>query len=158
MPEPRPPYGSYAVIMATFAAGLGAAGTVGRLVGRDPQCQTALDLTVLALATFKAARTVARDPVTAPLRAPFVEGEADGDAEEPLQEGGMTQAIGELVTCTRCVGTWVAASLATTQVIAPRFGRMLTWSLGVAGVNDFLQSGFAALGHKANELERRTSS
>ena len=35
----------------------------------------------------------------------------------------MEQAIGELVTCSRCVGTWVAAGLATTQVLAPRFGR-----------------------------------
>ena len=43
--------------------------------------------------------------------------------------------------------------LATTQVIAPRFGRMLTWTLAGAGVNDFLQAGFTALTRKANELE-----
>jgi hypothetical protein len=65
----------------------------------------------------------------------------------------MEQAIGELVSCSRCVGTWVAAGLATTQVLAPRFGRMLTWTLAGAGINDFLQAGFTALKRKANDLE-----
>jgi hypothetical protein len=42
-------------------------------------------------------------------------------------------------------------------VIAPRLGRLLTWSLAGAGINDVLQAGFAALTHKANELEQRQS-
>jgi Protein of unknown function (DUF1360) len=69
--------------------------------------------------------------------------------------GGIEQAIGELVTCSRCVGAWAAAGLATTQVLTPRFGRLFTWTLGAAGINDFLQAGFAALTEKANELESR---
>ena len=156
MPE-RPPYEAYAVIVGTFAGLVGGAGLLGRLVGRDPQCQTALDYGILAAATFKAARTLARDEVTSFMRQPFVEGEAhSGEDEEPVQDGGMQQAIGELVTCTRCVGTWAAAGLASTQVLAPRFGRLLTWSLAAAAANDFLQAGFAALTAKANELEGRT--
>lgn len=149
----RPPYEAYAAIVGTFSGLLATAGVLGRLVGRDPQCQTALDFAVLGAATFKAARTLARDRVTAPLRAPFVEGEADAQHEEPVREGGMQQAIGELVTCTRCVGTWAAAGLAATQIIAPRFGRLLTWSLGAAAANDFLQAGFTALTGKVNELD-----
>jgi hypothetical protein len=86
------------------------------------------------------------------MRAPFVEGEADAHDEVPVSTGGMQQAIGELVTCTRCVGTWAAAGLASTQIVAPRFGRLLTWSLGAAAANDFLQAGFTALKEKANEL------
>jgi hypothetical protein len=39
-------------------------------------------------------------------------------------------------------------------VLAPRFGRILSWSLAAGGVNDFLQAGFAALAAKANELEQ----
>jgi hypothetical protein len=125
MPE-RPPYGSYAVIAATFAGGVAAAGLASRSLGRDPQCQTTLDFAVLGAASFKAARTLARDEVTSFMREPFVEGEAHtGDGEEPV-EGGMQQAIGELVTCTRCIGTWTAAGLASTQILAPRFGRLLT--------------------------------
>jgi hypothetical protein len=51
-----------------------------------------------------------------------------------------------------------AAALAATQIIAPRFGRLLTWSFGAAPVDDFLQAGFSALTAKANELEEQTSS
>jgi hypothetical protein len=152
MESERPPYEAYAAIVGAFSGLLATAGALSRLVGRDPQCQTALDFAVLGAATFKAARTLARDRVTAPIRAPFVEGEADARDEEPVREGGMQQAIGELVTCTRCVGTWAAAGLTATQIIAPRFGRLLTWSLGAAAANDFLQAGFTALTGKANDL------
>ncbi|MBD0329664.1 MAG: DUF1360 domain-containing protein [Thermoleophilia bacterium] len=156
MDEP-PPYGSYAAIVATFAGGLAAAGALSRAVGRNPQCQTALDLVVLSAATFKAARTLAHDQVTSFIRQPFVRGHAyRGESETPVR-GGAEQAIGELVTCTRCVGTWAAATLASTQIVAPRFGRLLTWSLGAAAANDFLQAAFNSLTAKANELEQAAS-
>ena len=148
-----PPYGAYAGIMGTFAGGLAAAGLLARALGRDPRHDTPLDLAVLSLATFKAARTIARDEVMSFLRAPFVEGDAHEGKEEPKETGDLHQAIGELVTCSRCVGTWAAAGLASAQLLAPRFGRLLTWSLAAAGTNDFLQAGFAALTGKANELE-----
>jgi hypothetical protein len=150
--EARPPYGSYAAIMGTFGGLLATAGVVGRMLDRDPQCQTALDFVVLSAAAFKAAHTLSHDEVTSFLRQPFVRGHAHGGDEEPVQ-GGMEQAIGELVTCTRCIGTWAAAGLASLQILSPRFGRLLTWSLGAAAANDFLQAGFSALTAKANELE-----
>ena len=148
--EERPPYRSYAAIMSTFVGGLAAAGAVARLLDRDPQCHTALDFAVLGAATFKAARTLSHDEVTSFIRQPFVRGQAhSGDGEEPV-EGGLEQAIGELVTCSRCAGTWVAAGLAATQVIAPRFGRLLTWSLAASAANDFLQAGFVALTERSD--------
>ncbi len=153
---PSPPYGAYAAIMGAFAGALAGAGLLARAFGRDPQEHTALDLAVLAAATFKGAQTISHDEVTSFLRDPFVEGEAHEGDEEPLETGDLRQAIGELVTCTRCIGTWVAAGLTATQVLAPRFGRVLTWTLAAAGANDFLQAGFVALNGKANELERRT--
>jgi Protein of unknown function (DUF1360) len=152
-----PPYTAYASIVAAFAGGLAAAGGLGRLLGRDPREESALDLVVLGLATFKASRTIARDEVTSFVREPFVAGEAHEGGEEPIPSGDMRQAIGELVTCSRCIGTWVAGGLATTQVLAPRFGRLLTWTLATAGVNDVLQAGFTALANKSNELEQRAN-
>jgi hypothetical protein len=142
----QPPYGPYAAIMAAFCGGLAGAGALARALGRDAHEHTAVDLVALALATFKAARTIARDPVASFFREPLVEDE---------HEGGFQQALAELVTCTRCTGTWVAAGLGATQIVAPRFGRLVTWTLGAAGLNDFLQAGFAALGHKSNELAER---
>jgi hypothetical protein len=152
-----PPYEAYAAITGIFVGGLGVAGLAARLLDRNPACQTPLDFGVLSLASFKAARTLARDEVTSFLRDPFVKGEAHGGDEEPVDSGDFRQAIGELVTCSRCGGTWAAAALATSQILAPRFGRLLTWSLAAAGMNDWLQVGFAALTHKAGELEERTS-
>ncbi len=153
-----PPYGAYAGIMATFIGALAAAGAAAHAVGRDPRYDTSLDLAVLSVATFKAARTISRDDVTSFIRAPFVEGEASGDNDEvPVETGGVQQAIGQLVTCSRCVGTWAAAGLATTQILAPRFGRLLTWSLAAAGANDFLQAGFVAITSKSNELQERSA-
>ena len=152
----RPPYGAYAVIVSTFAGGLAAAGGLAHLFHRDPREHDALDLVVLAAATFKAARTIARDEVTSFLRDPFVEGEAHEGGEDPVESGDMRQAIGELVTCSRCVGTWVAAGLACAQILAPRFGRLLTWTLAAGGLNDWLQAGFGALSAKANGLEGKT--
>jgi len=152
----RRPYTAYAGIMGAFAGGLAAAGVLAHAFDRDPREHNALDLFVLGAATFKAARTISSDEVTSFMREPFVEGHAHGGDEDPLETGDLRQAIGELVTCSRCIGTWVAAGLGTTQILAPRFGRILTWSLAAAGVNDWLQAGFAALTNKANELEQRT--
>lgn len=153
----RPPYGAYAAIMGAFTGGLGVAGALAHVLGRDPREHDALDLVVLGLATYKAARTISRDEVTSFMREPFVEGRAHEGGEEPLETGDFRQAIGELVTCSRCIGTWVAAGLGVAQILAPRFGRLLTWTLAAGGANDWLQAGFAALTSKANELEQHTS-
>jgi hypothetical protein len=147
----RPPYAAYAAIAATFAGGLTLANAFAHAARRDPRDLSALDLATLAAATFKLSRTISRDKVTSFLREPFVEGEAYDGGEEPAGEGAQ-RAIGELVTCTRCVGTWVAAGLATTQVVAPRFGRLLTWSLAAAAANDFLQIAFVAADKKSESI------
>src|SRR5436190_6767190 len=129
--------------MGVFGAGLATAGGLARALDRNPGCQTPLDFVVLSAASFKAARTLARDEVTSFLREPCTEETAHEGGEEPVHTGDMQQAIGELISCSRCIGTWAAAGLATTQILAPRFGRLLTWSLGAAGMNDFLQAAFA---------------
>jgi hypothetical protein len=142
----RAPYEAYAAIAGAFVAGLG---TVAALARRPPPA-TALDLVALSAATFKASRTLSRERVGSFVREPFVEGVDEHPAGEGLQ-----RAVGELVTCTRCVGTWTAAVLASTQMLTPRFGRALTWTLAAGAANDFLQAGFTALCARANERERQ---
>jgi hypothetical protein len=102
----NPPYEAYAAIVGVFVGGLGAAGLLARVFDRNPACQTPLDFGVLSLASFKAARTLADDEVTSFLRDPFVKGEAHEGDEVPVESGDYRQAIGELVTCSRCGGTW----------------------------------------------------
>ena len=152
----QPPYRAYATIAATFVAGLGAVSGVAAARKRPHQEMAAIDLALLGLATFKASRTLARDKVTSFVREPFVEGEAyDGEDEKPTHETEMKQAIGELVTCTRCIGTWIGAGLASIQILTPRTGRLLTTVLAAGAVNDFLLAAFGALTAKANEVEQR---
>ena len=144
-----PPYESYAAIAGVFLGGIA---TVAAVTRRAPAGR-ALDFLALSAATFKASRTLSRERVASFVRQPFVEGDAEiGEDERPAGEG-LQRALGELVTCPRCIGAWSAAALASSQVIAPPFGRLLTWSLGAAGANDFLQAAFKALCAKANELE-----
>jgi hypothetical protein len=150
-----PPYGTYAALVALFGAGVGGAATLAGALGRQPERLRALDLVVLSAATFKAARTVAHDEVLSFIREPFVQGSAHEGGEEPVATGGTRQAVGELLTCTRCIGLWTAATLGAAHVLAPRTGRMLTWSLAASAANDFLQAGFTALTQKANELGER---
>lgn len=153
----RPPYRAYASIVGTFVAGLGAVSGLAAARKKPVPEYSAVDLAMLGLATFKASRTVARDKVTSFVREPLVEGEAyEGEGERPVQTGGMQQALGELVTCTRCIGTWVGAGLASAQILAPRTGRLLTTVLAAGAVNDWLLAGFAAATAKADELEQRS--
>lgn len=124
--------------------------------GKRPEQLGALDLAVLSAATFKTARTIAHDEVLSFVREPFVRGSADTGDEQPVEDGGARQAIGELLTCSRCIGMWAASGLVTLHTIAPRTGRLLTWSLAAAAANDVLQAGFTALTAKSNELEQRS--
>lgn len=151
-----PPYATYATLVGVFGAGLtGVAGLV-TLLGRRPERLGPLDLAVLSAATFKASRTITSDEVLSFVRDPFVRGAAHEGKEEPVEDGGPRQALGELLTCTRCVGAWTAAGLVSAQTLAPRTARLLTWSLAASAANDFLQASFATLTAKANELEQRT--
>ena len=86
-----------------------------------------------------------------------MQGEAHEGDEKPVEDGGTRQAIGELLTCSRCIGMWAAAGVVGLHTVAPRSGRLLTWSLAAAAANDFLQAGFSALTAKANELEQRAA-
>ena len=151
--QTRSPYAAYAAIMATFVGGVSAITVVAAHLRREPVEQRVLDLAVLSLATFKAARTLAQDDVTSFIREPFVAGApTDADEEQPLPTGGPKQAIGELVTCSRCIGTWVAAGIVGMETLTPRFARTLTLSLAIAGVNDWFQAGFSALTAAANKV------
>jgi Protein of unknown function (DUF1360) len=153
-----PPYGTYAALVGAFGAGVAGVAAVAGALGRRPEQLRPLDLLVLSAATFKAARTIAHDEVTSFIREPFVQEQAHEGDEHAVEDGGARQALGELLTCTRCVGMWTAGALGSLHVLAPRTGRMLTWSLAAAAANDFLQAGFSALTAKSNELEERVES
>ena len=105
------------------------------------------ELLPMSAATFALAKVIAKEKVGTWLREPFVE-HVEG---EPRPEGrGIRRALGELVTCTRCVGAWSALGVVGLRLAYPDAGRNVANVLAVSGANDWLQAGFKALCNRAN--------
>jgi hypothetical protein len=138
------PLPEYATLTVTFGAVLG-----GFLLLAGDRLPTRIgfgDMARIGLASFKLGRLIAKDEVTAFIRAPVTEGEESGE-EEPKGEG-LQLALGELVTCPYCIGVWLAAGLSGCLVLFPRETRFVTTIFGAQAVADFLNAGFV----KAREL------
>lgn len=106
------------------------------------------DIARVGIATATIARTISKDPVTSPLRAPFTRftGEVDGPAElrEEVRGTGPRKAVGELVECPFCVTPWVATTLFGLHVVSPRSARFVSGIFVAATISDFLQYATAA--------------
>jgi hypothetical protein len=135
----------YAALSAGWGAMLGAVLVAARDKGDEPV--RAHEVLPLGLATFALSKLVAKEKVDAWVREPFVDEGADG--REP-KGSGLRYAVGELITCTRCVGAWSALALTALRVMRPREGRVVNAVLGASAVNDAAQAGFAWLCGRAN--------
>ncbi len=142
---------NYATLSAGYGALLGGVAVAWRDRGADPVRPA--ELPMLGLATFSLAKLVAKEKVESWVRAPFVE-ERDDGAREP-KGTGLRYAVGELLSCTRCVGTWSALGLVGLRLLRPREAQVLVPVLASAAVNDWLQSGFSRLCAQANVAERQ---
>lgn len=148
------PLGGYLVLMSGYAAGTAAGGIAARRLGRTlPERLGPWDVLQLAIATHRLARTIAKDPVTSPLRAPFTSyagTSAPGELAEEVRGHGLRHSVGELLACPMCLAQWVATMFGLGLVIAPRTTRLAMSTLtGVAGA-DFLQHLYVYL-QKATE-------
>jgi hypothetical protein len=100
------------------------------------------DLLLAGVATQKLSRVVAKDRVTAPLRAPFTEFEQEGgpgEVEESPRGRGMRRAIGELLVCPFCIGQWIATGLLAGLAVVPRATRFVCSIFAAIAISDFLQ-------------------
>ncbi len=125
----------------------------GLLGATDAEPPKAGELPVLGLAAFTAAKALGKEQIGSWIREPVVE-PAPGGGRRPKGRG-LRHALGELVTCTRCLGTWSALGLVGLRMARPREGRAVVTILAVAGINDFLQAGFAALCGASDSAEQR---
>ena len=131
----------YATLSAGWGALLGAVLVAARDKGDEPV--QASEILPLGLATFALSKLVAKEKVDAWVREPFVdEGEPKGT--------GLRYAVGELITCTRCVGVWSALGLTALRVTRPREARVVNAVLGASAVNDAAQAAFSWLCRHAN--------
>lgn len=136
---------NYALISAVYAAAFGTVAWTSR--GRDERLDGA-DLVTLGLATFSLTRVLTEQKVESWLRRPFVDESADG-GRRPRGEG-MRYAIGELLSCTRCTGSWIGLGLVGLRLRSPRAGRLAATVGTVGAINDTALAGFAWLAGKAN--------
>jgi hypothetical protein len=150
----------YAPLLAAFGGAGGAVVGAARVFGRRPDPLTPWDLLLVALATHKISRLVAKDAVTSPLRAPFTrfQGHAgDAEVEEEVLGSGPRKAIGELVTCPFCVGPWAALVFLTGRTFAPALTQTLAGGLSAVAVADFLHLAYAAAQQRLEPSEQRES-
>ena len=134
----------YAAISFVFGSLLAAVAASSR--SRDPIPRA--DLVPLSAATFSLSRLIVHDKAESWLREPFVAEE--GDDKRPKGRR-LRYAVGELLTCTRCMGAWSALALVGLRLHAPRAGRTVTTVLAASAGNDALQAGFSWLCARANE-------
>jgi hypothetical protein len=148
-PGEKVPLAGYVTLMSIFASIVGALSWGARRTGHQlPERVPAGDLVLLAAATHKASRVIAKDRVTSALRAPFtrLEGEGGpGEVEEQARGTGLRLAIGELLICPYCLGPWVATGLAAGLVLAPRPTRWVASVLSVVFAADVLQIAYKGL-------------
>jgi hypothetical protein len=148
------PLGGLLGAMGTYAALTTAGAAAVRASGKQLPSRIPLgDAVLLTIATFRIARTIAKDPIASPLRAPFTtfEGQS-GEAEVAEQirvHGGVKHAIGELVTCPFCLAQWTATALVFGYATAPKATRLAALTMTMVAVADVGQFAYDALQQKA---------
>ncbi len=136
----------YAALNAVWAALF--AGVLAVTRGDAPPNR---DLPVFGLAAFTVTKAIAKEKVGTWVRDPLVD-EAHPDRRP--KGSRLRYAAGELLTCTRCLGTWTSLGLVGLHAARPREGRMVATILATAGINDWLQAGFSMLTTRSNTAQK----
>lgn len=142
------PLGGYVAVMGIFFALVAGAAGLAAATGRTlPSRIGAYDLVLLTLGTHKLSRTISKDAVTSPLRAPFTRYSDTGGPAEVTEEvrksNSLRHSIGELIACPFCLDMWVATGFAIGFVFAPRVTRLVAALFAALTGADFLQLAYA---------------
>jgi len=140
----------YATLSAGYGALLSALVVAARDQGHDPVRPG--ELPVLGLATFSLSKLVAKEKVDSWVREPFLEERPDGERRPKGRR--LRYAVGELLSCTRCVGSWSAMGLIGLRLLRPKEAQVVLPLLATAAINDWLQSGFTTLCAGANVAQK----
>jgi hypothetical protein len=135
----------YGAMLAFYLASVTLLTRVAVDQDRLPRKFGALDLALLAVATHKLSRIVARDRITGVLRAPFVSyirSAGAGEVEEEPRGCGIQRGIGNLISCPYCMAPWCATALGFGLVFAPRVTRLFGAIFASVAVSDFLSRAY----------------
>jgi len=152
--KPRPLL-AYAVLAGGFAGAFGAFVAARRAGDGLPERIAPADMALLGIATHKLSRTITKDRIAAFVRAPFAEPRAEsdlpGEVEDRARGDGMRAAVGQLVTCPRCLSMWIAAGFVGGFVVAPRETRLVAALLSTVTLSDFLQATYRRVAAAAEQ-------
>jgi len=126
----------YAALSAGYGALLGAIVLGARA---RPDTLVREEIPALGLAAFALSKLIAKEKVETWMREPFVEETPHGRRPKGRR---LRYAVGELLTCTRCVGAWSSLGLVALHVTRPREAKVVTAVLATSALNDFLHTGF----------------
>ncbi len=153
--EDNRPLASYTRVLAGYGGAVTVLLAAAKLTGhKAPEKIKVMDLMLMGLFTHRLSRTLAKDPVTSPIRAPFTRYEGvSGPAElkEKVRGHGLQHAVGELLTCPFCLSQWVATGYAAGTVFFPRLTRLAGATMAAVAISDWLQLAYARLMKKAEE-------
>jgi hypothetical protein len=140
----------YAAISAGYATLATAVLLAARDKGEEPMAPA--EFLPLGVATFALAKLITKEKVESWVREPFVEELPDGERRPKGRR--MRYAVGELLTCSRCLGAWSSLALVGLRVTRPREARIVTTVLGASAVNDWMQAGFTYVCAKGNATQK----
>ncbi|WP_205698686.1 DUF1360 domain-containing protein [Conexibacter sp. SYSU D00693] len=140
----------YAALSATYSALAGGLLLAARDKGEHPVRQA--ELPTLGLATFALTKLITKEKVETWMREPFLEETPDGQRRPKGRR--MRYAVGELLSCSRCMGAWTSLGIVGLRVLRPREARVVTTVLATSAVNDWLQTGFTKLCATANVAQQ----
>jgi Protein of unknown function (DUF1360) len=146
-PAKRPPFASFASLAGAFNAAMGAALVAAARSGRLPERIDASDVILIGTASHKLSRLIAKDKVTAFVRAPFTEYQEKGgpaEVEESARGSGLQRAVGELLVCPYCLGLWVSGGFHAGLLFAPGATRVTASVFTALTISDFLQIAYKA--------------
>ncbi len=145
--NPRPLEG-YAVVLGIYGVLVALTAVVAAATGRRLPARWPLqDLVTVTIGTHKLSRTVSKDAVTSPLRAPFARYAGSGGPAEVMEEtrhgSALRHSVGELLTCPFCLDMWVATAFVIGLIFAPRLTRLIAGTFTALAGADFLQLAYA---------------
>ncbi len=121
-------------LVATFLAAASVAGSKDR---RQRGLGDPVDIALTGMAAHRIGRMIAFEKVAEPLREPFTATVPDstGADDTVVARGrGLQWALGELLSCPVCVGTWAALVLSIGRMVLPGPTRFVTRVLAIAGI------------------------
>jgi hypothetical protein len=146
------PLTAYAGGIAVYSTLVTTLAGVARAQHRPLPTPTPFEVVLIATATHKLARLIAKENITSAIRAPFTQYEGTaGPAElhEEVRGHGARHAVGELITCPFCLAQWTATGFMFGMIFAPKATRLAATTMAAVAGSDFLQLAYSWSQQKA---------